>query len=255
MRRLALTTVLALALTTGVAAQSSEQFERMPLPRGWQPEGIAAGPNGLLYVGSIATGSILSLDPETGESTRLGGKRFKTFALDGSFLNDLERLGDNFYVTDSLKPVIYRVARDLSGFKRIRLKGFEQGEGFGLNGIENVQRKLVAVHSTTGALWRIDPTTGKAKEIELGGKPLTNGDGLLLHGSTLFTVRNRLNRVAFTAFDENFEMAKTTSQLKSDEFDVPTTIARIGGRLFVVNARFDTPDPANAEYWVTAFRR
>jgi len=40
--------------------------ETIALPAGWQPEGIAAGPRGSLFVGSIPTGRVLRLDPRTG---------------------------------------------------------------------------------------------------------------------------------------------------------------------------------------------
>ena len=35
-----------------------------------------------------------------------------------------------------------------------------------------------------------------ATTVDLGGYPLTNGDGLLVKGRTLYVVRNRLNQVA-----------------------------------------------------------
>ena len=38
----------------------------LPLPNGWQPEGIASGPGNALYVGSIPTGRVLRLDARTG---------------------------------------------------------------------------------------------------------------------------------------------------------------------------------------------
>ncbi|HKH41954.1 MAG TPA: hypothetical protein VKA41_08860 [Solirubrobacterales bacterium] len=38
------------------------------------------------------------------------------------------------------------------------------------------------------------------------------------------------------------------------DFDVPTTIARLGGSLWAVNARFDTPPTAETEYWLTRVR-
>ncbi|MDQ5834762.1 MAG: hypothetical protein M3550_17190 [Actinomycetota bacterium] len=40
--------------------------DRLDLPPGWQPEGIAAGRHFDLYVGSIPTGAVLRLDARTG---------------------------------------------------------------------------------------------------------------------------------------------------------------------------------------------
>jgi sugar lactone lactonase YvrE len=38
----------------------------IPLPNGWQPEGIASGPGNALYVGSIPTGRVVRVDARTG---------------------------------------------------------------------------------------------------------------------------------------------------------------------------------------------
>ena len=39
--------------------------------------------------------------------------------------------------------------------------------------------------------------------------------------------------------------------LTSADFDVPTTVARFGKSLYLPNARFGNPDPANADFWAT----
>lgn len=49
--------------------RSIELPDRLDLPDGWQPEGIAAGRGSDLYVGSIPTGAVLRLDARTGETT------------------------------------------------------------------------------------------------------------------------------------------------------------------------------------------
>ena len=48
----------------------------------------------------------------------------------------------------------------------------------------------------------LDPATGEATEVDLGGASLTNGDGILLDGRTLYVVRNRLNQIAVVELDE-----------------------------------------------------
>ena len=42
----------------------------------------------------------------------------------------------------------------------------------------------------------INPSTGVAKAIDIGGYDLANGDGLLLKGKTLYVVQNRSNQIA-----------------------------------------------------------
>ena len=55
---------------------------------------------------------------------------------------------------------------------------------------------LVAVQTNKGLLFTIDPATGVAHTIALGGESVPNGDGILLDGKTLYVVQNQLNLVA-----------------------------------------------------------
>jgi hypothetical protein len=46
------------------------------------------------------------------------------------------------------------------------------------------------------------------------------------------------------------------TRIGNPDFDVPTTIADHGKRLYAVNARFRTPPlPPTAEYWITQLRK
>jgi hypothetical protein len=42
--------------------------------------------------------------------------------------------------------------------------------------------------------------------------------------------------------------------ITSDDFDVPTTLARFGKHLYLPNARFGTSSPTTADYWITRVR-
>ena len=55
---------------------------------------------------------------------------------------------------------------------------------------------LLVVQSDSGMLFRVNPRTGRARQVDLGGNLLTNGDGLLVKGRILYVVQNRLNQVA-----------------------------------------------------------
>ena len=44
-------------------------------------------------------------------------------------------------------------------------------------------------------------------------------------------------------------------EISSPDFDVPTTAAAFGSRLYLPNARFTTPPTATTPYWVTAVQR
>jgi sugar lactone lactonase YvrE len=59
MRRIALLATVTALLATATAGATSMVFpEVIKLPNGWRPEGIATGPLGTFYVGSLATGAV-----------------------------------------------------------------------------------------------------------------------------------------------------------------------------------------------------
>jgi hypothetical protein len=58
------------------------------------------------------------------------------------------------------------------------------------------RRALVVINSTIGVLFRVNPQSGRAIKVDLGGTSLTAGDGLLVRGRTLDVVRNQLQQVA-----------------------------------------------------------
>jgi sugar lactone lactonase YvrE len=205
---------------------------------------VAGGPTGKAFVYDEETGGLL--------------KEFQlTDPAAGTFINDVALSKHAAYFTDSRQPTIYAVdrGRKLEGFKAIRLTGFPLVAGqFNLNGIEATRngRWLLAVQSVTGDLWRIDPTTGEQTKVTLDGYSLTGGDGLLLHGSKkLYVVQNQLNKIAVLKLSKSYTQGRLVDTLTHPELDVPTTIARKGGALYAVNARFGTPDADTAPYWVT----
>lgn len=66
-----------------------------------------------------------------------------------------------------------------------------QREGFNANGIALTTNRqaLLVVQSATGILFRVDPETGVATAVDLGGYSLVNGDGLLVVNRTLYVVQ------------------------------------------------------------------
>ena len=73
MRRSWLTAALGVVtLIAAAAAAAANPFpDVIPLPTGWRPEGIEAGRQHTLYVGSIPTGAVRQIDARTGESFTL----------------------------------------------------------------------------------------------------------------------------------------------------------------------------------------
>jgi hypothetical protein len=151
--------------------------------------------------------------------------------------------------------VIYAVKPDLSGATPIALTRFPMTPGVNnLNGIEAAPngRVLLAVQSSEGVLWRIDPATGSNAAVDLHGAELTDGDGLLLIGKrTLLVVQNRSNQIAVVKLDSDYRSGRVVRTITHPRFDVPTTVARKRGSLYLPNARFTTPPMPDTKYWVT----
>lgn len=186
------------------------------------------------------------------------------FATEPTFINDVVVTGDAAYFTDSFQPVLHRVAIGPGGAigaaDTIALDpgeiGFVAG-GFNLNGIEATAngKTLIAVNSTAGELYTIDPESGEAERIDLGGASVAAGDGILLSGRTLYVVRNQLNLVAVVELAPDLSSGTVVDEIGSADFDVPTTIARFGSSLYAVNARFGTPVTSDTPYWITRVDR
>jgi sugar lactone lactonase YvrE len=286
------------ALALPAAAAASVFPEVIPLPVGWQAEGIAIGRGHIFYAGSLATGAVYRGDLRTGEGDVLvppqghpsvglkvdvrsnylfvaGGPSGTASVFDAEtgatlaeyqlttdpgFINDVVVTRDAAYFTNSMAAEIYRVPLgpggslpDPSDVETIPLSGdFVLEPGFNANGIEATPNGewLIIVQSNTGKLFRVDPETGVAVEIDLGGATVTMGDGILLHGKILYVVRNRANEIVAIRLNADFTEGEVVDVLTSPYFAVPTTIARFGSALYAVNARFGTPNPETLPYEV-----
>jgi sugar lactone lactonase YvrE len=207
---------------------------------------------GLLYVAGGPTGTATVYDADSGAVV-------DSFALADpgtSFVNDVTVTRDAAYFTNSFAPVFYRVDLGPAGVptgdvEAVDLGGdWVQGTGFGANGIASTPdgKALIVVNSGTGTLYKVDPMTGEATEIDTGGVALTAGDGILLRGKTLYVVRNQLNEIAVLSMSPHYLSATLVDTLTDPDFDVPTTLAAHGTELYAVNARFGTEPTPETEY-------
>jgi outer membrane protein assembly factor BamB len=109
------------------------------------------------------------------------------------FLNDVAVTRDAVYVTDSFNPqlVVIPLPADRSLPSAVTLLpvtgDFVQEPGANLNGIVAKSGVLLVGQSSTGMLFRVDPATGVADEVDLVGGELPSPDGLELRGHTRFT--------------------------------------------------------------------
>ena len=215
--------------------------------------------HGRLWVSGAGTGKAFVYDATTGGLIR----EYQLAPVgQATFVNDVIVTNKAAYFTDSQRPVIYRVALGQHGepgdFTTINLTGdYQHAPGFNLNGIEAVGngKTLLAVQSATGKLLAIDPSTGVARNVNLGSLVLTNGDGLLLHGRTLYVVQNQLNKISVLRLSHDLSSASLSGTITDSDFDVPTTVASFGKWLYAVNARFTSGTDPSLEYKVVQVRR
>jgi sugar lactone lactonase YvrE len=293
-RMLTAVALLCAALTAVAAAGDTRYPQTIPLPDGWQPEGIATGRGadffsgsragmfaGAVFKGDLRTGrGEVLVPPRTGRAA-LGmkvdnrerlfvagggtGKGFVYSARDGSdlaeftfttatptFVNDVALARDAAYFTDSHQKQLYVVEGGRASTLPLTgdLEYDANPNTFELNGIAATAdgKRLITVQSRTGLLFLVHPRTGVTEQIDLGGATLPNGDGILLRGHTLYVVQNQLNQIAEVRLDRGFAAGRVVRTITDPDFDVPTTIARHGGTLWAVNARFSTPPTLTTPY-------
>jgi sugar lactone lactonase YvrE len=223
--------------------------------------GLKVDERGRLFVAGGATGQAYVYDAGTGADIVA-----YTLATGTTFINDVTLAPDAAWFTDSRKPVLFKVPIRSDGtlgaqatVTPLALTGdFAFVEGVNnANGIAATPdgSTLIIVQSSTGKLFTVNPVTGATREIGLGAEVMTNGDGILLQGRTLYVVQNRLNQVAKIALSEDLATGTVLGRTTSPAFDVPTTVAASDGSLYLPNARFGIAYPDTADYAVVRINK
>jgi hypothetical protein len=174
-------------------------------------------------------------------------------------LNDVTVTRDAVYVTDSALPQLVVIPLGADGSlpppsaaATIAVRGdLVQTPGFNLNGIVAKEGVLLVAQTSTGKLFRVDPATGIASEVDLGGTSLGSPDGLELHGHTLYAVSNSENRVRVVSLGAGLESGVVFGDLTDPGLDFPSTATVAAGRLWAVNLRFTTAAGPTTPYWIT----
>lgn len=208
---------------------------------------VAGGPDGNAYIYDGESGGLV----ETVDLVSAG------------FVNDVIVTGRAAYFTDSFAPQIYEVPLNSRGevagdARTIPLGGdfqFSPGD-FNANGIEATRngKVLIVVNSAFGEIYTVDPGTGLASVIDLGGD-VVNGDGLVLIGRTLYAVEGGKNQITEIRLSNDLREGRVVDALTSPAFDVPTTAAQFGRSLFAVNAKFNTPPLPTTPYEIVRVDR
>jgi sugar lactone lactonase YvrE len=171
-----------------------------------------------------------------------------------SFVNDVTVTQDGAWFTDSRQARLSRVPVSAAGVpgppRTLRLSGpaADTSGEFNLNGVAATPdgTTLIVGHSGTGRLYTVDPASGASATI--AGVSLPNVDGLRLEAGRLWAVQNT-NQIAEIRLRRHLRSGVVERVITSDLFQTPTTAARFGHRLAVVNAKFDTGIPPTAKQY------
>jgi sugar lactone lactonase YvrE len=184
--------------------------------------------------------------------------------LPTTWINDLIVTKKAVYVTDSFRPFIYKIPLgphgrlpDQSEVEEIPLTGdfdFTTEPGptgffFNSNGIEATPngKHLILAHSDFGLIYKVDPNSGEATLVDLGGDSIPSVDGILLDpghdGYILYAVQNLPNRLTVVHLNTDLLSGSIIDVITDVNFKIPTTLDEFGGDLYLVNARFDIASP------------
>ena len=159
--------VLFVAAAVAVAAPR----KHIDLPNGYQPEGVAAGRAHSLYVGSIPTGAVRTVDTRTGTTKPLvpahAGRAAIGLKADGKRL---------FVAGGSTGSAFVYNARTGADVRQIRLA--PDGEDTFVNDVAISKKTAYFTDSRRQALYAVDTQRLTSTELKLPDLPLSTGNNL-----------------------------------------------------------------------------
>jgi hypothetical protein len=201
---------------------------------------VAGGPTGQAYVYNTRSGATVA-------SYAFGDPG-------SSFINDVTVTADGAWFTDSLQPKLYFVPIDKHGtpesFQTLQLSGpaADTSGEINLNGIRAADQgqTLIVGHSGNAALYTVDADSGASAAIA----GISVGvDGIELSGKKLWAMEPFNNQITRVRLNSDLTAGTVEKVITSDLFQTPTTAARFGNILAVVNAKFDTGFPPTADQY------
>lgn len=203
--------------------------------------------NRRLWVAGGATQQMYAFDIDTGEQLGV----FQAPPVEASFINDvIVDSAGNAYFTDSFRPELF-VIRDNEGelgevetFLDLTDTVVSYNSSFNVNGIVITadEQYLILNHSGLSALFRVEIATGEIIQIETD-EPV-GGDGMVLDGTTLYSVQGDIYQVELS---EDYSMGEVVQTFNDASFIRATTIAKYGERLLVVNSQFNNRQSGTPE--------
>ncbi len=256
-----------------IARPSLEVFS----PGGADGRSIATGmffADDRLVVVGRQTGLIFVYNTKNG---RLISKLDNGLRTGQTFLNDTTFAPDgSAYVTDSINPVLYRVAP--TGTGQYQLQEFLKfagtpvtyvnapgAAGINVNGIVVTSdgRYLIIGKRNENMLFRVDLKSREIVPVNMPAGMLNTPDGLFLQGNTLYVAQNVPKTIAVVKLSSDFSQAELERTINHPTFAFPTSVARYKNRLLVVSSQFDTAgspaavsgaQPPVVPFWVTEIR-
>ena len=206
----------------------------------------------LLFVAGGFTGQAYVYDTRTGATVAA----YQFGAPPATLVNDVALTKDGAWFTDSFQAQLYFVPVSRAGvpgssFRTLAVSGpaADTGGEVNLNGIQATAngKTLIVAHSANAQLYTVDPVSGASATI--AGVSVPNVDGILLEAGRLWAVQNFSNQVSRIRLRPDLSSGVVEEVITSELFQVPTTAARFGSRLAVVNAKFDTGIPPTADQY------
>lgn len=202
---------------------------------------VAGGFSGQAYFYDLDTGATLAM--------------YQLGAAGTSLINDVTLTQDGAWFTDTFQAQLYFVPISSKGAlgpsQTLTLTGpaADLSGQFNLNGIRAAPngKTLIVAHSANGALYTVDPETGASQTI--AGVSLPNVDGILFEAGRLWAVQNFSHQISRVRLSPDLTSGAVEHVITSELFRVPSTAARLGNRLAVVNAKFDTGFPPTADQY------
>jgi sugar lactone lactonase YvrE len=214
------------------------------VPAGRMAVGMKADTrNDLLFVAGGMTGKAFVYNTETKATVA----ELTLSTKEGAFINDVTLTDDGAWFTNSKYNELYLVKVSRWGEVRKNVRTLtvlgEAGaalapEDFGMNGIASARdgRVLIVAHSKNQALYTVHSRSGESNRIK--GPNLQFVDGILVKRHTVWAVQNMSNQISRLKLSGDLSSFTVEEVIKSEAFDIPTTVAKFGNTLAAVNAKF-----------------
>jgi sugar lactone lactonase YvrE len=204
----------------------------------------------LLFVAGGFTGQGYVYDTRTGATVAV--LQFADPTASPTIINDVIVARGVAWFTDSARPNLYRVPIGRGGSvgpaSTLVVSGpaAHLSGAFNMNGIAATPngKTLIVAHSGDGTIYTVNPRTGASAGI--AGADVPNVDGILFEAGRVWAVQNFSNQVTALRLNHDLSAATVERVITNPAFEIPTTVARFGERLAVIQAKFDTGFPPTA---------